>query len=194
MLFSVIYFWFFISKIFRLKNNITTSVLKKIFSFLLIFFIIISSFSTLSTSFAFSQNASDTMYDFKIASTSLSKNMQKTDLAIVPYSVVFDSYEPSLYGHFIDSSTIWTKAGVYFGGDTTAQDILRVRSFLFNFLKEMPTVKYIVIDKIYPQTYLLFNSSIYDELNSVLIKEIEFPQKSGYTDPISVYRVVSPQF
>jgi len=126
------------------------------------------------------------------AANFLSENLGQNETALVPMSNVFTTLNPDLSGRLVTYESMWNSAGVILQASTNMTDILKVRSYIANFLNQNLQVKFIVRDWVDAYATPLFDSSL-DYGLSPLFKEVQiFPFKlsTGWSSQITIYERV----
>lgn len=141
---------------------------------------------TLADLIVYTETTSQTV--FFEASTWLSQNLGQNEVAVVPSVVLFYNTQPSLIGRLIDYRSLWDASEVMLTADTTENDILRVRSYLVEYLKSNSQVKYVLRDWVNPYAERLYEATTNDELMLQLqqIREIPFIL-GGWSRIVTIY-------
>jgi hypothetical protein len=139
-----------------------------------------------------SQDDSTAMGVYAQAANFLFENLGQNETALVPMSNVFSTLNPELSGRLITYESMWNSAGVILQASTNITDILKVRSYIVNFLNQNLQVKFIVRDWVDAYATPLFDSSINYGL-SPLFKEVQvfpFMLSTGWSSQITIYERV----
>ena len=140
----------------------------------------------------YSKDASDSLSVFIEASEWTSKNLKEGEIALIPMPDIFYVANPELKNKLVDYRSLWRSAGVILQANTTKEEILKVRSYFVNFLKENQQVKYVVRDWVDPYSKPLYEANVNDEL-AILIREakvIPFTLSTGWSSKITIYQRV----
>jgi len=126
------------------------------------------------------------------ASRWFSENLKGDEIALVPTPVEFYMANPELKLKLFSYRSLWYLAGVIPSVNITKDEILKVRSFLVNFLDENPQIKYIVRDGRDPYTERLYRIPANDELMFLLreVETIPFISSGGWSGIIVVYEKI----
>ena len=140
----------------------------------------------------YSKDASVSTGVFVDASRWLSSNLGAEEMVIVPMPAIFSVINPDLTSKLVSYHSIWDSAGVILQASTTDSEVLQVRNYLIDFLKENPQVKYVVRDWVGGYSKPLYEANVDDEL-MILIREakvIPFTSSDGWSNKITIYERV----
>jgi len=133
----------------------------------------------------YSYSSSYQMSNYPEAARWLVENMEENESALVPFSKVFEGIEPRLIGRLRAWSDVWKDAGISLEADDDPEDLLAVRRYLIQFLKQKNVV-YMLNSPNDPYCARLLNSEINDQL--VLFRVRDFYEESSlWNEPITVY-------
>jgi len=126
------------------------------------------------------------------ASRWLSANLKDNETALVPTSGVFVTTNPELKDKLLDYHFLWTASGIFLWGNTAIDEVMKVRNYFVNFLKENTQVKYVVRDWVYRYAERLYEVTVNDEL-MLLLREVEvIPSRlvGNWTRILTIYERV----
>ena len=124
------------------------------------------------------------------ASNWLSEKLKDDESALVPAPQLFSYANPELRYKLVDYRSLWASAGIALWASPT--EVLEVRSYFIDFLKENASVKYIVRDWIDPYAERLFEAMVSDDLMFFLreVKALFFTLAGAWSRTITIYEVV----
>jgi hypothetical protein len=139
-----------------------------------------------------SRDGSTSLSAFAETSEFLSQNLGQNESALVPMRDVFYVMNPELRGKLVDYWSIWNSAGVILQANTPKEEMLKVRSYFVEFLKENLQIKYIVRDWVDSYAKHLYEAMVADELMVLLseVKTIPFTLSTGWSSSITIYEKV----
>ena len=169
---------------------------KRILYLIVLVILILSSLSHIASmwqnALIYSKDASSSTGVFVDASNWLSSNLGTEYLALVPMPDVFSVVSPSINSQLLSYSSLWASAGVTLQANTTDFEVLQVRNYLIDFLKENPSVRYVVRDWVDPYASRIFEANANDELMTLLreAKVIPMTLRTGWSTKITIYQRV----
>jgi len=132
-----------------------------------------------------SYSSSYLMKNYPEAAKWLMQNMDDNELAIVPMLGVFETLQPDLKGKLVHYSDAWKGAGVHLKADNTLAEILLVRSYLLDYMKQ-EKIRYLLVSATDPYNTRLFEKQIQDELALFEVNEFH-SSGSLWNDPVTIY-------